>query len=185
MKKLLSLPLVLLMLLCGMAFAEAADYVGVWELTSVEFDGTHYAPEDMGVDMTMTLNRDGSALLDSGSVSGPAQGYWVETSRGITVYDDVDNPMALVLSNGKLVSDIKYGLKMNYTRRAAASVVPGDADGNASVGIADAIAILDYCAGGNAAVNTSNADVNADGRVDLHDALLVLQYVAGWNVTLK
>ena len=62
---------------------------------------------------------------------------------------------------------------------------PGDADENARVDLADAIALLTYAAGGNPAINAGNADVNADGSVDIHDVLLIMQYVAGWNVTLK
>lgn len=63
--------------------------------------------------------------------------------------------------------------------------LPGDADEDGGVGIADTLRVLEYAAGQDVIINTSNADVNADGCVDLHDALLILQYDAGWNVTLQ
>lgn len=61
----------------------------------------------------------------------------------------------------------------------------GDANEDAVVDVYDALLILQYDAGWNVSLNTSNADVNADNSVDIYDALLVLQYDAGWNVVLK
>lgn len=62
--------------------------------------------------------------------------------------------------------------------------LPGDADEDGVVGMADAIRILEYAAAINDRINVSNADVDADGNVDIHDALLILQYNTGWKVTL-
>lgn len=162
----------------------ASDFQGTWVLISVGFEGAVYTPEELGVDMTVTLRADGSARMDSGQV-GSEEGVWRIQNFDNVVYEGVGAPMTFAWIGGQLVTTTEVGLTFTLVRGSASSSVPGDADGNASVGIADAIAILDYCAGGSAGVNNSNADVNADGRVDLHDALLVLQYVAGWNVTLK
>lgn len=63
--------------------------------------------------------------------------------------------------------------------------VPGDANEDGSVDIFDALLALQYDAGWNVTINTSNADVNADGYTDIFDALILLQYDAGWNVVLK
>lgn len=63
--------------------------------------------------------------------------------------------------------------------------VPGDANGNGSVDINDALAILEYCAGTGAAVNTLTADVDGSGNVDLRDALLIFQREAGWDVKIQ
>jgi hypothetical protein len=63
--------------------------------------------------------------------------------------------------------------------------VSGDADGDGTVDIDDALAILEYCSGEGTSISTPAADVNADGDVDLYDALLILQFEAGWNVTLS
>lgn len=63
--------------------------------------------------------------------------------------------------------------------------LPGDANDNGSVGIRDAIAILNYCAGEDVAISKPNADVNGDGKVDIQDALRLLQHDAGWKVELE
>lgn len=162
----------------------AADFQGTWVLISVGYEGEIYTPEELGVDMTMTLRADGGATMHSGQV-GSEEGIWKIQNLDNVAYEGVGSPMIFAWVGGKLVTTTEVGLTFTLVRGSASSSVPGDADGNASVGLADAIAILDYCAGGSAAVNTANADVNADGRVDLHDALVIMQYLAGWNVTLK
>lgn len=63
--------------------------------------------------------------------------------------------------------------------------VPGDADGDGSVSIMDALAILQYDVGWNIDINVANADANEDGAANILDALLVLQYDVGWDVALK
>ena len=62
--------------------------------------------------------------------------------------------------------------------------VPGDADDDGSVGIMDALAILQYDVGWDVTINSVNADVDASGGVDIMDALLILQYDVGWDVEL-
>ena len=58
--------------------------------------------------------------------------------------------------------------------------VPGDADGNSSVTLADVRAIL----AGNVS-SEANADVTGDGKVDQQDVLRIMQYISGWDVTLQ
>lgn len=58
--------------------------------------------------------------------------------------------------------------------------LPGDADNNSSVTLADARAILD-----GSVSNESNADVTGDGKVDQQDVLRIMQYISGWDVTLQ
>ena len=62
--------------------------------------------------------------------------------------------------------------------------LPGDADGNGVVNLADVTTILDALANGGS-VYFSNADVNADGVMNIQDALRILQHLAGWDVTLQ
>ena len=62
--------------------------------------------------------------------------------------------------------------------------LPGDADDDGEVVLADAILILRYGADNTVQLNHANADVNGDGGTDTQDALRLLQYLAGWNVTL-
>jgi len=62
--------------------------------------------------------------------------------------------------------------------------VPGDADGNESITLSDAIAVLEYVVGTENNISISNADVTGDDKVDAWDALRILQYNAGWDVVL-
>lgn len=64
------------------------------------------------------------------------------------------------------------------------SRLPGDADEDGAVTLADAVCILRSGAGEAVAINLRNANVNGDAAADASDALLILQYAAGWNVTL-
>ncbi len=61
-----------------------------------------------------------------------------------------------------------------------ATKVPGDADGNSSVTLADVRAILS-----GKVSSEANADVTGDGKADQQDVLRIMQYIAGWNVTLQ
>lgn len=65
------------------------------------------------------------------------------------------------------------------------SIYPGDADNSNGVSLADAIAVLQYCADDSVSINTTNADVTGDGMVNEQDLLRLLQYNAGWDVTLE
>ncbi len=161
----------------------AADFVGVWVLKTVGYEGETYTPEELTLDMTMTINADGSAKMHSSQV-GSEDGTWAIQNLDNVVYQGVGAPMIFAWVGGKLVTTTEVGLTFTLVRGSASASVPGDADGDSGVSLADAIAILDYCAGG-ASINETNADVNADGAVDLRDVLLILQYLAGWNVTLK
>lgn len=73
----------------------------------------------------------------------------------------------------------------DYMVKADQASEPGDSDGDGSVTINDAIAMLQYCVGENANVDLEAADVTDDGKVDVQDVLRVLQYNAGWNVKLQ
>jgi len=63
--------------------------------------------------------------------------------------------------------------------------LPGDADDDGTVTLADALCILSYAAGDEVQINLSNADVAGENGVNLEDALRIMQYIAGWNVTLQ
>ena len=58
--------------------------------------------------------------------------------------------------------------------------LPGDADGNSSVTLADVRAILS----GNVS-SEANADVTGDGNVNEKDVLRIMQYISGWDVLLE
>lgn len=76
---------------------------------------------------------------------------------------------------------------ITFTVAGAASGdrLAGDANEDGVADIFDALLVLQYDAGWDVTINTSNGDVNEDGIADIFDALLILQYDAGWDVVLK
>jgi uncharacterized protein YjdB len=95
--------------------------------------------------------------------------YGTETQwNGITISDGND-----FLSD----ANIRY----NYDPYA---VVAGDANGDGTIDIKDAVLIAQYLAGWTVSIGENAADCNGDGNVDIKDAVLLAQYLAGWNVTL-
>jgi hypothetical protein len=61
-----------------------------------------------------------------------------------------------------------------------AAGLKGDANGDGSVTIVDAMIIAQYAAGKNpVGFVSANADTNCDGNVNINDALQVARFVAG------
>lgn len=63
--------------------------------------------------------------------------------------------------------------------------IAGDANDNGETDVYDALLVMQYDAGWNVSINTTNADVDADSSVNLDDAVLILRYGAGQDVTLQ
>jgi len=60
------------------------------------------------------------------------------------------------------------------------SGIPGDANGNGSMDIVDALLIAQYYVGlSPSGFIATNADTNCDGSINIVDALLVAQYYVG------
>lgn len=80
---------------------------------------------------------------------------------------------------------VEGSLSFTVAAAVAGDRVPGDANEDGVADIFDALLVLQYDAGWDVTINTSNGDVNEDGIADIFDALLILQYDAGWDVVLK
>lgn len=63
--------------------------------------------------------------------------------------------------------------------------LPGDANCDGMVSLADASLILKYIAKWDVTPSIEASDVNKDGIVNLADVSLILKYIAKWNVELK
>ena len=62
----------------------------------------------------------------------------------------------------------------------AATVFPGDVDGNDAVENKDITALRQHLAGGySVSVNEKNADANKDGSVNVKDLVLLRRYIVG------
>ena len=103
MKKLLSVLLVLAMLLGACALAETVDLTGEWYLTELAMGDTSVDPSALGMNITITLNGDGTAVLVStyGDEEETQEGTWAQTEAGVEVVTG-ENPTALLLEDGKL-----------------------------------------------------------------------------------
>lgn len=68
---------------------------------------------------------------------------------------------------------------------SVSSDLPGDADGDGAVTIADAALIARWCAGWDVTILSDNADVNGDAQTNLKDVTCIKRFLAGgWDVTL-
>ena len=118
MKKIFAVALALVMLLSVAAFAEAANYTGIWYLNEIDFGGTKLAPAAMGMDMTFELKDDGTAVATSPNEEGAmeeANGSWTLEGEALTVTIE-DSPMAFTLVEGNLVADSGDGMVMTFGR---------------------------------------------------------------------
>ena len=80
----------------GMA---AEDISGDWYLHLMKVEDQEYDPSAFGMEITLTLNEDGTAQVDSmGEVT---EGTWSETEEGWTL--DADGELTVTLEDGILV----------------------------------------------------------------------------------
>lgn len=118
MKKLFAVALVLAMLLTAVAFAEGVNYTGIWYLNEIDFGGTKLAPATLGMDMTIELKDDGSAVATSPSEEGQTDesvGTWAADGENVTVTIDED-PLVFTLVDGNLVANSGDGMAMTFGR---------------------------------------------------------------------
>ena len=145
------------------------------------FDGFFVLVNDAGI----------SIPGNGGSISGtPAGPVTLESGKVGTVTFTVNAAATAgtyTVEAYKKEGSITVTGSITFTVKAAATGdrVPGDANEDGIADIFDALLVLQYDAGWDVTINTSNGDVNADGIADIFDALLILQYDAGWDVVLK
>ena len=86
MKKLLVVLVAMAMLLSAFCFAEEADLTGVWYLSMVAMEEQTMNAADLGMDMTLTLNADGTAAMESVAMDVSEEGSWTADGNelGIT-----------------------------------------------------------------------------------------------------
>lgn len=122
MKKLLSVLLALAMLLGCVALAEGVDYTGVWVLTGAESMGMQMGPSTLaavGLDMTMTLNADGTMVVSTMGVE--EAGTWAPTDSGIAMTDE-EETIHVPYQDGVLMIE-DQGTLLMFTREGAAPAV--------------------------------------------------------------
>lgn len=107
MKKISSLllALVLTFAMCFGAMAEAVDYTGTWALTLMTSGETSIDPAALGMDMTITLNADGTCSLITMGVA--EDGTWAATETGVNVTDATGATNPLTYADGTLVMELE------------------------------------------------------------------------------
>ncbi|HPJ02510.1 MAG TPA: hypothetical protein PKU80_06695 [Candidatus Limiplasma sp.] len=117
MKKFAALLLALLMI-GTLATAQSFDFTGTWYLVSISAEGVTLNPADMGMEMSMTLNADGTgAVSTTGEEDKVAS--WALDGETLTVTAD-EEPLAFTVSEeGQLVAEAE-GAVMTFGREPAA-----------------------------------------------------------------
>ena len=82
---------------------------------------------------------------------------------------------------GQVVAGVSGDLVGGHLgQMAAPHYLPGDADGNGSLAISDAVVIINYIFGGGVAPNPLDAaDADCSGSVAISDAVFIINYIFG------
>ena len=119
MKKFLGMLLAVL-LLCGAAFAEDADYTGLWVMTGGEVNGQSYTAEQLQMEVSMELLEGGACTL---TISGEVEeGTWAVTSTGVTSTDSTGVEDVYTLQDGMLVAAVE-GINLVFCRESEAAML--------------------------------------------------------------
>lgn len=145
------------------------------------FDGFFVLVNDGGI----TIPGNGGSI--SGAPTGPKT---LESGKvGTVTFKVSDSAVAGTYTVEAYKKDgsvtVTGSITFTIAGTASGTRVPGDANEDGVADIFDALLVLQYDAGWEVTINTSNGDVNEDGIADIFDALLILQYDAGWDVVLK
>jgi tetratricopeptide (TPR) repeat protein len=95
--------------------AEPGDIVGVWRLSSVEMGGVSYNASDIGVEVTMKLNADETAVLNS-SVDDDMPGSWAIQDGRVTITSQDGTAVVLALIDGDLCGEMEDGSTMVFSK---------------------------------------------------------------------
>lgn len=117
MKKIAAL-LLFLFMLGSLATAETVDYAGVWYLVSAESGGIPFNPADIGMEMVMTLNADGTGVITMSGEEDKAA-TWVSDGEILTVTAKEQPRVFTLTADGQLVAE-NEGSKLIFGREAAA-----------------------------------------------------------------
>ena len=123
MKKLTAMILTLALLICAVALAESADFLGTWYLNEINFGGSILAPSVLGMDMTLEINEDGTAVLTSveGEEDALQNATWTLEGDVVTVTvlaegdEEEGETMTMTIQDGVLVAE-EGGMGLNFGR---------------------------------------------------------------------
>ena len=117
MKKITSLILVLMLALACVSFSAAEDFTGTWYMTEMSAEGITVSPADLGMEATLVMNEDGTAVLDLlGQVIDVT---WAEENGTVTLTAEGES-LPLVYDGAALSMDMD-GVGMKFERTAGES----------------------------------------------------------------
>lgn len=116
MKKLLSIALVLALLGAMSVLASAeGDITGTWYCNIIRAQGMEMDPSMMEMEVTLTVNADGTASVESGDGS-TAEGTWSDNGDGTYAFDiegeftvTIDEEGSLVMGNAEIGMEMVFG----------------------------------------------------------------------------
>lgn len=115
MRKLITVILALALSTLAIAMAEATDYLGTWYLNEMTMGDASFAPAAMGMDLTMEIKEDGTAVLTAPSEEDAEQAAtWTLDGETLTVTVDGED-MTLTLQDGALKGE-QGGMGMCFGR---------------------------------------------------------------------
>ena len=128
MKKALALLLVCLLALTAAltGVAEEASLTGVWTLTQLQSQGVTIDPAIAGLEMAITLNEDGSAIIEMTGVGSEA-GTWTTDGETVSVTDASGAAMPFTIGEDGTLSIEQDGAALILTRGAADASAAGAA----------------------------------------------------------
>lgn len=104
MKKLICAILALALCVMGCAMAEALDVTGDWYLNVIESEGVQLDPAMLGLDLVITLNADGSAVMESFGEADDTSSWRMDGSN-VIITDTAGDTLVACPDGGNLVID--------------------------------------------------------------------------------
>ena len=130
----------LLLLVALPVSAEADSLVGTWVLSSVEAEGFAVAPAELGLEMTITLQGDGSAEMAIPGVSTET-GSWTVDGESLSITDSAGTPQVFTVGENGTFSAEANGAVMIFAREGAE--LPA-AEGEAQPAVLEEVTLADF-----------------------------------------
>ncbi|NLB90477.1 MAG: hypothetical protein GX786_04575 [Clostridiales bacterium] len=94
---------------------DPSTYLGDWYLVTMEYDGLAMNVVDLGINITLTLNEDGSATMLAEDDDEPQLMNWEINSKGLEIGEGEDRVVAQIEEGVFLVLE-EEGTKLVYQR---------------------------------------------------------------------
>ncbi len=144
-----------------------------------ELEGVTVNKTEQNGKITITLASE-SGFTYSGKLAGLDFDLKDETATG-------GYAIRITKAEVKLADGTNYNAAAFDGALVVYTYIPGDANDDGSIGLADVMLIKQYLAGKESAkriIVLDAADVDADGDVDNDDVIHLSKYCVGWNITL-